>query len=90
LASLPPLARELGAEGLNLLLADIAESRAVVARAVSERRYTAPVVLDTDGRVTRAYGVRATPTVFVIDRAGRSSVGRSALTPGPSPRGGLS
>ena len=79
--SLPPLARELGAEGLSLLLADIAESRAVVARAVSERRYTAPVVLDTDGRVTRAYGVRATPTVFVIDRDG-TLLGRAI---GPHP-----
>jgi cytochrome c-type biogenesis protein len=70
LPSLQPLARELDAEGLSLLLVDIAEDRDVVAQAVSERGYTAPVVLDTDGRVTAAYRVHATPTVFVLDRDG--------------------
>lgn len=79
--SLHPLARELDAEGLSLLLVDIREGREVVARAVSDRRYTAPVVLDADGRVTEAYGVRATPTVFVIDRDG-TLLGRAV---GPRP-----
>ncbi len=68
--SLNALAREFDAHGLSLLLVDIRESRDLVARTVAERQYTARVLLDADGRVTDAYGVRATPTVFVIDRDG--------------------
>jgi hypothetical protein len=32
---------------------------------------SAPVLLDGDGRVTRDYRVRATPTTFVVGRDGR-------------------
>ncbi len=49
-----------------------------VAKAVKERGYDFPVLLDETGEVTKNYGVRGTPTVFLIDREGRalgSSVG---------------
>ncbi len=64
------LDRELASQGLTLLLVDMQEDRKTVAAAVAERGYTASVVLDSDGRVAQAYGVRATPTVFVISRDG--------------------
>jgi redoxin len=63
------------------LLVDISESRDVVARTVRERGYSAPVVLDAEGEVTGAYGVRATPTTFVIGRDG----GIVARAIGPRP-----
>ena len=66
---------------MTVLLVDIREDRATVARAVAERGYVAPVVLDLDGAVSEAYGIHATPTVFLIARDG-TIVGRAI---GPRP-----
>lgn len=66
---------------MRVVLVDIREDRAKVARVVAERGYAAPVVLDRDGDVTDAYGVNATPTVFLIARDG-TIVGRAI---GPRP-----
>jgi hypothetical protein len=52
------------------LLVDVTEQRDTVARVVTARGYTARVLLDTDGRVTEAYRVQATPTVYLIGRDG--------------------
>ena len=82
--SINALSSELRTQGLTVLLVDIAEDRATVARAVAERGYTAPVLLDSDGRVSGEYGVRGTPTVFVIGRDGRL-LGRAI---GPRPWAG--
>lgn len=57
-------------DGLTVLLVNITEQRDTVARALAARGYTARVLLDTDGRVTEAYRVQATPTVYLIGRAG--------------------
>ena len=62
--------REWEPQGVTVLLVDIHEERSKVARVVAERGYTAPVALDLDGSVSNAYGVNATPTVFVIARDG--------------------
>ena len=63
---------EYRAAGLEVLLVDFREPLDVVRRTASERRYAAPVLLDDTGDVTgRLYGVWGTPTVYVIDRAGR-------------------
>ncbi len=56
---------EFGTDGLTVLLLDITEPRDAVARTVAARGYTARVLLDTDGRVTEAYRVQATPTVHL-------------------------
>ena len=79
--SINRLHREWEAKGVSVLLVDIREDRAKVARAVAERGYVAPVVLDRDGAVTDAYGVNATPTAFLIARDG-TVVGRAI---GPRP-----
>jgi redoxin len=68
--------REWERKGVTVLLVDIREDRAKVARTVAERGYVAPVVLDLDGAVSDAYGVHATPTVFLIARDG-TIVGRA-------------
>ena len=73
--------REWESQGVSVLLVDIREDRATVVRAVAERGYAAPVVLDLDGGVSDAYGIRATPTTFLIARDG-TIVGRAI---GPRP-----
>jgi hypothetical protein len=73
--------REWESKGVSVLLVDMREDPAMVARVVTERRYVAPVLLDLDGGVSDAYGVRATPTTFVIARDG-TIVGRAI---GPRP-----
>jgi hypothetical protein len=64
--------REWEPKGVTVILVDIREDRAKVARAVAERGYVAPVVLDLDGAVNDAYGIHATPTTFLVARDGRS------------------
>jgi hypothetical protein len=77
--------REWEPKGVTVILVDIREDRAKVARAVAERGYVAPVVLDLDGAVSDAYGIHATPTVFLIARDG-TIAGRAI---GPRPWTGL-
>ena len=73
--------REWEQKGVTVLLVDIREDRAKVARTVAERGYVAPVLLDLDGTVSDTYGIHATPTVFLIARDG-TIVGRAI---GPRP-----
>ena len=63
---------------MTVLLVDIREDRQKVARAVTERGYVAPVVLDQTGEVTEAYGIHATPTAFLIARDGTIELGHLA------------
>jgi hypothetical protein len=81
LPSINQVHREWESKGVSVLLVDMREDPATVARAVAERRYVAPVLLDLDGSVSEAYGVRATPTTFLIARDG-TIVGRAI---GPRP-----
>ena len=53
-----------------VLLVDLWEKRERVAAAVQQRRYALRVLLDADGEVSKAYHVRATPTVFLIGQDG--------------------
>jgi hypothetical protein len=69
--------QEFKSQGLEVLLIDFREEAEVVQKAVRERGYTAPVLLDKSGDVTgRAYGVFGPPTVFFVDRKG-NLVGRA-------------
>lgn len=64
-------------KGLDVFLVDYRESAETVRRAVRERGYKAPVLLDLSGDVTgKSYGVWGPPTVFFVDRAGQL-VGRA-------------
>ena len=66
---------------MSVVLVNIREDRAKVARIVTQRGYAAPVALDLDGSVSEAYGIQATPMTFVIARDG-TIVGRAV---GPRP-----
>lgn len=59
-------------KGLEVRLVDFREDPETVKKAVRDRGYTAPVLLDQSGDVTgRAYGVWGPPTVFFVDRKGQ-------------------
>jgi peroxiredoxin len=63
--------RELSPRGLSVVAVNIQESQSTVAAWAREKKVTVPILLDTDGEVTRQYSVIATPTSFLIDREGR-------------------
>jgi peroxiredoxin len=72
LPSVNRLYGELQKKGLVVLLVSFREDAGLVKRAVRERGYTAPVLLDASGDVTgRLYGVWGPPTAYVIARQGR-------------------
>ena len=55
-----------------MLLISFRENADLVKRTVSERGYTATVLLDGSGDVTgRQYGVWGPPTAYFVDREGR-------------------
>jgi cytochrome c biogenesis protein CcmG, thiol:disulfide interchange protein DsbE len=68
LPSIDGLYREFRTRGLSVLLVNMGEDPDLVRRTVTARGYAAPVLLDTDRSVVRAYGVSATPTVYLLDR----------------------
>ena len=79
--------RELKGKGLVVLAVSIQENPATVAAWVKKTGIDFPVFLDEDGVATRAWKVRSTPTVFIVDRQGRlvgKTVGVKAWT---SPEG---
>ncbi len=82
LPSVNKLYSEFKSRGLEVLLISFREDPSVVRRAVRERRYIAPVLLDQSGDVTgRVYGVFGPPTVYIVDRQGQL-LGRAV---GPRP-----
>jgi peroxiredoxin len=70
-SSIEKLHRELGPQGLAMWAINIAERPEDVASWIKQRGISVPVLLDTDGRVTRAYRVTGTPTVVLLGRDGQ-------------------
>jgi peroxiredoxin len=65
--------------GLEVWAVNLKEPRSRVAEWVGRTGLTVPVLLDADGAVARAYRVTGTPTVVLVNRAGRL-VGRAVGT----------
>ena len=63
--------REFKDRGLRVMAIDIEENPRTVTSWVAAHDLSFTVLLDTDGQVTRAYEVTATPTVFIVARDGR-------------------
>ena len=63
--------RERKAQPFIVLAINIQESAPRVREWVTARGLTMPVLLDSDGAVTGAYRVTATPTVVLIGRNGK-------------------
>ena len=75
--------RELKGKGLVVLAVSISEKRETVATWVARVGLPFPVFLDEEGVVHRAWRVRSTPTVYLVDRQGRvvgTTVGTKAWT----------
>ncbi len=69
--SINQLSQAFKEQGFVVLAIDIREPQGVVEKAARERGYTFPVLLDSTAEVTLQYQVRATPTVYLIDRRGK-------------------
>lgn len=57
-------------DGLRVIGINLMEPSGKVKAYVGEMKLTFPIVLDRTGNVAREYGVRSTPTHFLIDRSG--------------------
>jgi cytochrome c biogenesis protein CcmG/thiol:disulfide interchange protein DsbE len=57
--------------GLVVLPISIEEGRAKVGAWARKQALTMPLLLDTNGEISAAYRVTATPTVFLVDRDGK-------------------
>ena len=60
-------------QGLIVLAINVGETRGRIAAFVADHGYTFTVLLDTDERVTDAYGVRGIPHTLVVDQDGKIS-----------------
>jgi len=85
-ASLPALHRfreDYGPRGLEVLSIDLREDPATIKNYLEAESLSLHVLLDKDGSVANAYGVRGIPSLFVIDKQGeirRKFVGFGAKT----------
>jgi len=69
--SMETLYQRFKAQGLEILAVDIGEDNATVQRFINNNRYTFPVLMDTNKRVSTLYGIEAIPTSYIIDREGK-------------------
>jgi len=65
------LYREFKDKGFVFLAISIREDPAWVQKVAKERGYTLPVLVDETGEVTKKYGARGTPSIYLIDREGK-------------------
>ncbi len=62
--------RKWSQEGLIVLAVNVKQSPQVAEAFTAQVDLTFPVLIDLDGKLTRAYGVNSIPTNFLIDRQG--------------------
>jgi peroxiredoxin len=58
-------------QGFVFLTISIQEDPAWVQDVAMKRGYTLPILLDETGEVTKKYGARGTPSIYLVDRGGR-------------------
>ena len=58
-------------QGLEILAVYIGEDESTVRRFINSSKYTFPVLLDTNNRISNAYGIEAIPTSYILDREGK-------------------
>lgn len=57
-------------DGLRIIGVNLYEPPERVKSLVTQMKLTFPIVIDATGEVARTYGVRFTPTHFLVDRTG--------------------
>lgn len=62
---------ELQKNGFEVIAMNIKEQGAKVQNFVSEEKIQFPVLLDTDGKVSKMYAVRGLPVFLIIDKQGQ-------------------
>jgi peroxiredoxin len=62
------LYEEFKGRGFTLLLVNMGEDTDLVRRVVKARGFSAPVLMDTDQKVSADYLVTGSPTVYIVDR----------------------
>ena len=70
MAELQPVYTRLRGQGLEILAVNVAQDRASVRRFVEPLGIAYPLLLDPDGATARAYGVKALPITWLLDRRG--------------------
>ena len=70
MADLQPVYQRLRGRGLEILAVNVAQDRDTIRRFVDSLDIAYPVLLDPDGTTARAYGVRALPMTWLVDRRG--------------------
>ncbi len=70
LPSLEKMYREYRDRGVVVLLINAGEKPDAI-RSWAEKRFTAPILLDSEQRVSQLYGVEGIPRTFVVDQSGR-------------------
>jgi len=58
-------------QGLEILAVDIGEDENTIRRFINNNKYTFPVLLDTNKRISNSYGIEAIPTTYILDREGK-------------------
>jgi hypothetical protein len=69
-STLEQVHKEFDQHGLTVLAVNMQETRQRVANWVKEHNVTSPVLLDTNGAVTRLYRITGPPTVILVGRQG--------------------
>ncbi len=71
MADFERLHRDFAAQGLTVLGVNVQEGAELIRRFGDKLGLTFPLVLDEEGKITRAYGVIGMPSTFLIGRDGR-------------------
>ena len=69
--SMEALYQRFNGQGLEILAVDIGENANTVRQFIQNNKYTFPVLLDSNSRISRIYGVEAIPTSYILDREGK-------------------
>ncbi len=79
--SLEVISRRFRGRGVTVLLINNGQTLEAV-RAWAKGRFTTPILLDEDERVTALYGVNGIPQLFIVDQGGKIRYAESGYTGG--------
>ena len=68
--SMEVLYRRFKNQGLEILAVNGGEDTAQVQKFIQDNRYTFPVLMDRNNRISALYGITAIPTTYILDRKG--------------------